>query len=240
MAKSKPIELLTTREVRGMLNHGGRGKTALRNRALIVLMWRGGLRVAEAVAVEPRDVNWDTGQVRIRRGKGHKARTVRLDPEALDVVVRWSEYRDRVIMYFRWLRPDGPPLCCTLDGGKVSPRYVQAMLRRLAKRAGIEKRVHPHALRHLCAVELSRERTPLHVIQAALGHAHATTTSHYINHCEAPEVMAAMGDRVSWQAAPALGRQLRYSREPAATSERMTGYQSLMAGLPRTQLPLDD
>ncbi len=60
--------------------------------------------------------------------------------------------------------------------------YVRALLPRLARKAGIEKRVHAHGLRHTHAFELANERTPLHVIQQQLGHSNVAVTSRYINH----------------------------------------------------------
>ena len=63
----------------------------------------------------------------------------------------------------------------------MSPRYLQALVSRLARRAGIDKRVHPHTLRHTYATEEVKAGTPLHEVQADLGHAHLATTSVYLH-----------------------------------------------------------
>jgi site-specific recombinase XerD len=63
----------------------------------------------------------------------------------------------------------------------MSPRYVQALVTWLAKRADIEKRVHPHTLRHTYATEEVKAGTPLYEVQADLGHAHLATTSVYLH-----------------------------------------------------------
>jgi site-specific recombinase XerD len=65
----------------------------------------------------------------------------------------------------------------------------------LARRAGIEKRVHAHGLRHTCAFELANEGTPLHLVQAVLGHSRLTTTARYIAHLNPKQVVDAMRGR---------------------------------------------
>ena len=71
------------------------------------------------------------------------------------------------------------PVFCTLKGRPLDPTYVRHALRRLAVRAGIERRVHPHMLRHTHAAELAREGVPMNVIQMQLGHSSHTPTGRY-------------------------------------------------------------
>ena len=191
----RPIEVLTTAEVNEMLLVAGRGLSAIRNRALIVVMWRGGLRVSEALALRPKDLEIERGLIRVLRGKGGKARTVAIDPEACAMVERWINSRRVRLLGDK----PGSPLFCTLNGGQIGSSYIRKLLPRLARRAGITKRVHAHALRHLFAVELAREGTPLHIISHALGHANVATTSRYISHIESPELLAAIQGRPSWR-----------------------------------------
>jgi site-specific recombinase XerD len=122
-------------------------RTGIRNRALITLLYRGGLRISEALALRPADVDPGRGTVRIMDGKGHKPRTVGLDPGAMATVQRWADKR-------REAGIRGRVLLCTLAGAPVSPQYARAMLARTAARAGIERRVVPHQLRHTHAAEL--------------------------------------------------------------------------------------
>ncbi len=90
------------------------------------------------------------------------------------------------------------PVFCTLDGGQADQAWVRGLLRRLAKKAGIERRVHAHGLRHTHATELVREGQPLAVIQAQLGHKSPVTTSRYL-HRLAPEAMIeAIRRRPAW------------------------------------------
>jgi integrase len=110
-------------------------------------MYRAGLRVSEALALRPADVNLTDGTLRVLHGKGNKPRTVGLDPGAIDAVSRWMDRRREY--GFR-----NGPLFCTLAGCPILSGYVRDMLKRQAAKAGLEKRVHPHGLRHTHAAEL--------------------------------------------------------------------------------------
>ena len=86
-------------------------------------------------------------------------------------------------------------LICTLQGKPVSSRYVRGLLPRLAAKAGIEKRVHAHGLRHTHASELASEGTPVHLNQQQLGHSNLSTTDRYIRQLAPQEVVDAMQKR---------------------------------------------
>jgi site-specific recombinase XerD len=176
-----PAEILTRAEVRALLKAcSGRAPTGIRNRALVALLYRTGLRIAEALALMPKDLDPTVGTVTVLRGKGGRRRTVGMDPEAFALVERWLDRRSA-------LRIDGRrPVFCTLAAEGLQTSYVRALLPRLAARAGIQKRVHPHGLRHTCAAELMAEGVPLNVIQVLLGHSNAATTGRYLQHI-APE-----------------------------------------------------
>ena len=88
------------------------------------------------------------------------------------------------------------PVFCTLAGRPMKSAYVRTLFPRLARKAGIERRVHPHALRHSFAFELASEGTPLHVIQCQLGHSSVATTDRYIRHLNPSAVVEAMKSRV--------------------------------------------
>lgn len=171
-----PAEILTPAEARALvLASSSRAPTGLRNRALIAVMYGAGLRLAEALALKPSDVNYDAAEIRILHGKGDKARTAGIDDGALGHVARWADKR-------RDLRIRGRVLLCTLDGKPLSQRYVRAMMTRCAHRAGIDKRVHPHGLRHTHAAELEQTGFTSSEIQQQLGHASLNTTAVYLNH----------------------------------------------------------
>lgn len=178
---SRPGEVLTTAEVHRLLASTGRGITGRRNRALLYLVWRSGLRCQEALNLRPGDVDVGRATIRVRKGKGGKARTVPMDAGIPAQLEPWLEAR-RVRGLSRRL------LFCTLSGGPVSSRYVRALLGRLGERAGLGKRCHPHALRHTFAFELANEGVPLHAIQALLGHTSLDTTTTYLRHLGAGDL----------------------------------------------------
>jgi site-specific recombinase XerD len=188
-----PAEILTAGEVKALLSAcSSRAPTGVRNRALIATMYRGGLRISEVLALRPKDLDREAGTVRILNGKGGKARTVGFDPAAFGLIERWLDRRAQ-------LRINGRHrLFCTLDGKPLDPSYVRHMLPRLAAKAGIEKRVHPHGLRHTHAAELAHEGVPMNVIQAQLGHSNLGTTSRYLAHIAPAEVIRVMQGR-EWE-----------------------------------------
>jgi integrase/recombinase XerD len=169
-----PVEVLTQEEV-GRLMRGcsRRAPTGLRNRALIALLYGGGLRISEALALHPKDLDLAEGSLSVLSGKGGKRRPV-VVPGGFAEVERWLDKRAQLGLNGRH------PLFCTLEGRALSPQYVRALLPRLAKRAGIEKRVHPHGLRHSHAVELRRRGVPLETVSAQLGHSNLATTDRYL------------------------------------------------------------
>ena len=90
------------------------------------------------------------------------------------------------------------PLFCTLDGEVLDASYVRRMLKRMAARAGIEKRVHPHGLRHTGASELLSEGVDVGVISKQLGHKSIATTARYLDHISPQRVIDTMRQR-SWE-----------------------------------------
>src|SRR2546422_7618164 len=111
------------------------------------------------------------------------------DPGAFAVVERWLDKRAALGINGR------APLLCTLKGQPVASAYVRGLMPRLARRAGIEKRVHPHGLRHTHAAELAFEGAPMNLIQAQLGHSSLATTSRYLAHIAPAELVKAMQAR---------------------------------------------
>src|SRR5881397_136687 len=89
-----PAEILTPDEVRALIKAcSSRAPTGVRNRALLVLLYRGGLRVSEALGLQPKDVDRAAGTVTVLRGKGGKRRTIGLDPGAFAFLERWLDVR---------------------------------------------------------------------------------------------------------------------------------------------------
>ena len=185
-----PAEVLTPDEVKALIRScSSRAPTGIRNRALIALLYRAGLRLGEALALKPKDVDTDQGTVTVLHGKGDRRRTVGLDPGAMAIVARWVDKRKQLGI--------GPrrPLFCTLDGKSLEPSYVRTLLPRLARKVGIEKRVHPHGFRHTMAYELMMEGVPVPIIQRQLGHASLATTDRYLRAIAPSDVIGTMQRR---------------------------------------------
>lgn len=188
--KKYPAEPLARSEVEALIKTcSKRAPTGVRNAALISLLWRSGLRISEALSLKPKDIDTERQSLRVLFGKGQKSRTVGLDSLAAASIGRWLDRRAQLGINGH------APLFCTLKGKTVRANYVRELLPRLARRAGIEKRVHPHGLRHTFAFELANERMPIHYIQAALGHSSLATTDRYIRHVAAADVVEMMAGR---------------------------------------------
>jgi integrase/recombinase XerD len=188
----RPVQVLTSREVSALIHQcSPTAPTGIRNRALITVMYRGALRIDEALSLRPADVDPAHGTIRVLHGKGDKARTVWIDDGAMAIIQRWMDAREKL-----GLRPRGF-LLCTLKGGQMSDRYVRTMMHRIAGKAGITKRVHPHQLRHSWAHDRAMEGVPSVVIQAQLGHAHLSTTDAYLRDIAPADVVASLRDKVT-------------------------------------------
>lgn len=190
--RKRPAEILTATEVRQLLAQCSRSApTGIRDRALLTVLYRAGLRIEEALSLKPSDIDRERGTVRILHGKGDHDRTVAIDDGALAVVELWRAERARLGIGGR------ARLFCTLPGGPLSANQVRQMVKRRAARAGLAKRVHPHGLRHSHAAELVAEGVPVNVIQKQLGHVSLATTDIYLRHI-APADVIAMGRKREW------------------------------------------
>jgi site-specific recombinase XerD len=171
-----PAEVLTAEEVQALIGScSARSASGIRNRALIALLYRSGLRVSEIVALRPADIDLRRHSVRVLHGKGGKATTRGFHPSGDDALARWIDTR-------KALGIRGGTLFCALAGGAVSGQYVRNALHRLGRQAGVDKRVHPHGLRHTFAVELERAGVPVSQISRLLGHSSIAVTSRYLDH----------------------------------------------------------
>lgn len=150
--------------------------TGLRNRCLLEVMHRCGLRVSEACGLHLRDVRWREHQIHLRPEitKGEKEAVVYLDPSTQALLERWKDVR-------RHYAAGSPWLFTTLKGGPVDRHYVWEMVRRYARRAGIERGVHPHVLRHTYATELLAEGFNVVEVQRLLRHSDIRTTTLYLH-----------------------------------------------------------
>lgn len=187
---SYPAEVLTVDEVHAILKAFGRGYAGARDRALTVLLWRTGLRISEALALYPKDVDLASHTVTVLHGKGDRRRTVGLDPDAAAYLERWLAKRSELGLTGRH------PLFCVISkptlGKQLYSSCYREALKDAAGRAGILKRVHPHGLRHTHAAHLAEHNVPVHLIKAQLGHSSLATTARYVDHLSPRQVVAAV------------------------------------------------
>jgi integrase len=188
-----PAEPLTMDEMRSLLDcamYSVRPAwTAHRSRAALVLMWRGGLRASEALSVERRDIDFDAGTVRVRDGKGGTTATVGIDPDGLSILRQWEHERSTRggTPNEQWLR---------VPGRNEWTYFAMNMhMKRLAKRAGIAKRVSCHQFRHTMAAQMADEGVDIRIISTQLRHSSVDTTHRYVNHLKPADVIEAVAKR---------------------------------------------
>ena len=187
--KRFPVETLTREEVALLVGAvRGNGVVAVRNRALVSVLVGLGLRISEALALRPSDVKPDA--LLVRHGKGDQSRIAHIAPDARVLLAAWLDKRAGLGLNGR------QPVFCGVSHGSVgkpiATAYVRRLLPALAQRAGIDKRVHAHGLRHTHATDLVERRASLRVIQAQLGHASSATTDNYVAEIAPRERLSAM------------------------------------------------
>jgi len=175
-ARRRLPTVLKNAEARGLLEAASVGcPTGLRNRALLEAMLGAGLRVGEAVGLLPRDVDLAKGALRVTLGKGGRDRVVPVTAQTAGWLAAWGERRAALGASRR-----SPFFCGVKDPASgISARYVQKMVKRLAGKAGIERRVTPHTLRHTYATRMLRAGLDVREVQELLGHADVGTTQIY-------------------------------------------------------------
>jgi|SRR5579863_1126879 len=145
---------------------------AIRDRAIMEILYSSGLRVSELTGLCWRDVDQELGMVMVRAGKGNKDRFIPIGELALDALHRW-----RAAMPVA-SSPDDPVIT-NLRGGRLTARSVQKMLERRLTVAGLETPLTPHGLRHCFATHLLNAGADLRSIQEMLGHSSLATTQRY-------------------------------------------------------------
>ena len=153
-------------------DHDLAGAAALRDRAILEVLYSSGLRVSELTGLCWRDIDYELGMVMVRAGKGNKDRLVPLGEPALDALKAWCN-----AMPIAWT-PEGPVIT-NLRGGRLTSRSVQNIVTRRVIAAGINVPLTPHGLRHCFATHMLNSGADLRSIQEMLGHSSLQTTQRY-------------------------------------------------------------
>lgn len=147
---------------------------AVRDQALMELMYSSGLRLSELTGLDLPDLDLDAGLVSVL-GKGSKTRVVPVGRKAVAALQSWLSIRSDLL-------PPGSEqraLFIARGGRRLAARSIQQRLDQWARRQGMQGRVHPHMLRHSFASHLLESSGDLRAVQELLGHADISTTQVY-------------------------------------------------------------
>jgi integrase/recombinase XerD len=164
-------------EVASLINAAGIDQTplALRDQALVELLYGTGARISEAVGLDLDDLDLDAGSVRLY-GKGSKERVVPVGSFARAAV---SAYLVRSRPGLAAAGRGVPAVFLNARGGRLSRQSAWTVLRDAAEKAGLRAAISPHTLRHSFATHLLDGGADVRVVQELLGHASVTTTQLY-------------------------------------------------------------
>ncbi len=158
-------KVLSKEEVKAMITE----TTNPKHRCMIMLLYGGGLRLSEVLALQPAHIDMERMIIHVIGGKGKKSRDITLSPWLSELIRTYLQDRPSRTWLFEGEKQNEP----------YSPRSLQMVVKQAAQRAGIVRAVTPHMLRHSYATHLLEAGTDIRYIQDALGHASIKTTEIY-------------------------------------------------------------
>ena len=165
-------DTLNVDDINRLLTVTARDALALRDLAILELMYSSGLRLAELVTLDIGDLDFEECMVRVT-GKGSKTRVIPVGSKALTALRAWLKVRPQ------HLAADETAVFTGRGGRRLGARAVQQRVKQWARRQGIPGAVHPHTLRHSFASHLLESSGDLRAVQELLGHADISTTQIY-------------------------------------------------------------
>lgn len=153
---------------------------ALRNKAILELLYSSGLRVSEITSIRLQELNMEDNVIKVK-GKGKKERIVPVGSKALEAIRNYLYRRDE-------LKPISDILFLNNRGRPLSERSIGRIVKKLSIICGIPKDVSPHVLRHTFATHMLGSGADLRVIQEMLGHSNLSTTQRY-THTSIEQIM---------------------------------------------------
>jgi site-specific recombinase XerD len=175
-----PADPPTVDEIVAVMRHAAHARHGNRLNGLIVVLWRAGLRINEALSLTESDLDQRRGSILVRHGKNDRRREVGMDPWGWAALQPWLAERAKL--------PPGPLFCVIVGptrGHAWSASAAWLGLHRVETAAGVRRR----QLRHAHAVELLHEGIPLPLIQRQLGHAYLSTTGTYLQGISSEEII---------------------------------------------------
>ncbi|CAM4446794.1 tyrosine recombinase XerC [Vibrio agarivorans] len=171
--KQRPLpKNLDVDEVGQLLEVDEDDPLSIRDRAIMELMYGAGLRLAELVSIDVRDVHLRSGEIRVI-GKGDKERKVPFSGHAKEWVERWLKVRPSL------LKGDDPALFISKLGQRISHRNIQKRMAEWGQKQGVASHISPHKLRHSFATHVLESSNNLRAVQELLGHENISTTQIY-------------------------------------------------------------
>jgi type 1 fimbriae regulatory protein FimB/type 1 fimbriae regulatory protein FimE len=169
-AELRSREYLTPDEVAALITHAGKvGRHGIRDRALILVAYRHGLRVSELTALKWNQVDFQSAEMHVKRLKGGTGSVQPIKGDELRLLRKVKrEYESKYV----FVSERGAPL---------SRSAVAAIVRRAGELSKIEDPVHPHMLRHATGFYLANKGVPTRTVQAYLGH---KSIQHTVRYCE--------------------------------------------------------
>lgn len=158
--------ILSPEEVRQFLSCVPRRKA----RTILTVCYAAGLRISEAIALKPADIDSQRMMIRVEQGKGQKDRYVMLSEQLLKILREWYRYARPTV----WMFPG------VIPGSHITRSGVDDACELALKRSGLIKPVTPHSLRHAFACHLLEYGTDLRTIQLLMGHRSLSTTARYL------------------------------------------------------------
>ena len=180
----------TVDEIIAVMRHAARARYGNRLNGLIVVLWRAGLRINEALSLTETDLEEQRGSILVRHGKNDRRRQVGMDPWGWSSLHPWLAERASL--------PVGPLFCVIAGptaGHAWSASAARLQLHQVAVEAGVRRRFAPHQLRHAHAVELLHEGISLPLIQRQLGHSHLATIGTYLQGISSEEIISTVHAR---------------------------------------------
>jgi site-specific recombinase XerD len=185
-----PADPPTVDEIIAIMRHARHARYGNRLNGLIVVLWRAGLRINEALGLTETDLEERRGSILIRHAKNDRRRQVRMGAWGWTALAPWLAERAKLPVGHLFCVIAGPT-----RGHAWSDSAARIELHRTAAAAGVRRRVAPHQLRHAHAVELLHKGTPLPLIQRQLGHSHLSTTGTYLHGISSEEILSTVHAR---------------------------------------------
>jgi site-specific recombinase XerD len=173
----KPMKVPNTQEIHKMLNQcKGKNRIDKRNRTIILLLAKTGMRNKEICNLKLTDIDWQRKEITIRNSKHNKTRIIPID----DKMLFGRTYPSLKNYIKHWRMKTSKHYVFTTKKGRMTPNYLRRIIKIISQKAGIYW-IHPHSFRHYSATNLLRAGVNIRVVQAIPGHSSIRTTGNYLH-----------------------------------------------------------